>query len=85
MDNYVLLMPFLDESANFSNGFAMGQLWEKMSNNEEFENHSVRQENGEQVELMANHFGYNFSLTEYDEEWLLFTGKPIDISKLNTL
>lgn len=82
MEGYVLMMPFLDESPNFCNGFAMGQMWEKMSNSEEFERHAVQQANGGQVELMAAHFGYEYALTEYDEEWLLFTGKPVDISTI---
>jgi hypothetical protein len=85
MKNYALLMPFLDGSQSFCNGFAVGLMWERMTKSESFKNHSVYKGNKEQVDLMCEHFGYEWEFKEYNEEWLILNASPIDISGATNL
>lgn len=77
-----LLMPFLDESNSYTNGFEVGLLWEKMSNGETFSNQLIHDENVDQIKLMCDHFGYEYSITSTTEDWAYLTASPVNISAL---
>jgi hypothetical protein len=83
--NSTLLMPFVDESENFTNGFECGQLWEKMTNDAVFENQLIHSENKEQIILMLVHFGYEYKIVDCgDGCWCFLSGNPINISSVLT-
>lgn len=83
MDKNILLMPFVDQSENFTNGFECGQIWEQMIEEKEISNRPVHSVNVKQIELMCEHFGYEFSVTDCEDGcWHFLTCKPIDISNL---
>lgn len=81
-DDNILLMPFYDESQSFTNGFACGIIWEMMSENKEIDNRAIQAENEEQVKLMCEHFGYDYTISG-DDVWIFLTAKPINIDSLN--
>lgn len=78
-----LLVPFVDESHSFTNGFECGMIWELMSNNVFIEDKPVHNENLEQIKLIAEHFGYDYSLKDgEDGSWHFLSGKPISIDSV---
>jgi hypothetical protein len=85
IDKTYLLMPFLDEGENFTNGFECGQLWEKMSKDEVITSKLVHSVNCNQIELMCEHFGYEYEMMDcLDGCWHYLTCKPIDINQFKT-
>jgi len=66
MDN-VLLMPFIDDSENFTNGFECGQIWEKISQGEILEKYLCHSENEEQIKMICESFGVKYSFEEAKE------------------
>lgn len=83
MSKDILLMPFVDESSSFTNGFECGQIWEEMTQGKEFSKRLVHTENIEQINLMADHFGYVIEVETNCDCWSYITGQPIDISFLH--
>jgi len=84
--DYVLLMDFLDESESFSNGFAMGILWNRCSNLEFINSHHVSLDNFNQAIKILEHHGYNFDYVEnyqLDTPSFFFTASPIPLSDLS--
>lgn len=66
MEQNTLLMPFLDESESFTNGFECGQIWQRISEGETFEKQLIHTENKEQVEMICRSFGVDFGIVEYN-------------------
>jgi hypothetical protein len=84
MGNNILIMPFLDNSESFCYGFECGILWCRMNNNDVFEQALIHSSNVAQVRLMAEHHGYDYSISEAGEGWAYLSGKPVDISQALT-
>ncbi len=78
----VLLMPFLTDDPIFTEGFECGMLWEKMKNSESFDLLPIHVANIKQIELICHHFGYEYKINSYDDEWSQLTANPVDISNL---
>jgi hypothetical protein len=51
-EEYKIVMPFVDESDSFTNGFECGQIWEQMKFGMTI-NRMVHKTNKEQIEMMA--------------------------------
>lgn len=73
-DNYSLVMPFLDDSESFTNGFEVGQLWESFKINGCPESICVHTKNVEQMRLVAAHYNHDMDIMKTDyEEWTQVT------------
>lgn len=79
---YNLVMPFLDESESYCNGFEVGQFWERMKNGEEIASQPVHAANKKQLRLCCEYYGYESNFTEMDADWILFSAQHIDITDL---
>jgi hypothetical protein len=79
MEKNTLLMPFLDESESFTNGFECGQIWQRVSEGETFDKQLIHTENKEQIEMICRSFGVDFGIIEYNETWAYLTVKPIQL------
>lgn len=79
MEQNTLLMPFLDESESFTNGFECGKIWQMVSEGETFENQLIHAENKEQIEMICRSFGVEFGIVEHDETWSYLTVKSIQL------
>lgn len=76
-------MPFVDQGESFTHGFECGQIWEEMTESKEIENKPVHSVNVEQIEMMCEHFGYQFTLIDCEDGcWHYFIAKPINISNI---
>ena len=82
--NNTLLMPFIDESESFTNGFECGQIWEKISQGETLEKYLCHSENEEQIKMICESFGVEYHFEEarekgkssiYSTGWLYLTVK----------
>lgn len=62
-----LLMPFIDNSESFTNGFECGQIWEKISQGETLDNYLCHTENEEQIILICESFGVSYKFEEVRE------------------
>lgn len=80
MKDYVCLMPFLDASESFVNGWECGTIWDAMTRGEAFKGKVVHTANKDQLTMMADHHGYECSFEAIDETWISFTAQPVDIS-----
>lgn len=70
MENtYSLIMPFLDDSESFTNGFEVGQIWQAFKLGAPPENITVHTKNIDQFNLIAQYYKYDIISipTEYDE------------------
>ena len=79
-----LLMPFTDSSESFTNGFECGQIWEHLQRDEYHTAMVVHSANCEQIKLICEHFGYDFTLVDNEDGWHIFSCRHIDISGLRT-
>lgn len=76
-----IIMPFIDQSQNFTNGFECGQIWERMERGEKFDKYLMHPDNQLQVEMMCKRFLYKGTI-EISGEWAFLTAE-IDLSKTN--
>lgn len=75
-----LLMPFIDESENFVNGFECGQIWQQMSLGLEIDNRPVHNNNLKQIEMIANNHGYEITFENANDDfWHYLSAKPVNI------
>lgn len=76
-----LLMPFIDESESFTNGFECGQIWQRVSEGETFEKQLIHTENRRQIEMICELFGVDYSIKEAEHlpEWSYLTVNKITI------
>lgn len=63
-----LLMPFIDESESFTNGFECGQIWEKISQGETLEKYLCHDENEEQIKMICESFGVEYYFEQAKEK-----------------
>lgn len=68
-----LLMPFVDESESFTNGFECGQIWEILSKGESITDKWIHQENTKQVEMMCRRFMYSCTIEYVSDGWSKLT------------
>ncbi len=79
MEENTLLMPFLDDSENFTLGFETGQIWVKVESGEILENYLFHTKNIKQVELIMKSFLSDFDIEVTNEDWSLLDMKRIEI------
>lgn len=72
---YGLLMPFKDESHQFTYGFECGQMWEQLKMNKKFDHYLFHIKNKEQVEMMCRRFHYSFLVETIDDTWCYLTAE----------
>ncbi len=84
--NNTLLMPFIDESESFTNGFECGQIWEKISQGEILEKYLCHSENEEQIKMICESFGVKYHFEEakergkssiYSSGWMYLSTKSV--------
>lgn len=73
----MLLMPFIDESPSFTNGFECGQVWQMIEEGETIERRLVHVENIEQIKLICRSFGVECGIDIADDTWCYLTVKSI--------
>lgn len=71
--NNTLLMPFIDSSESFTNGFECGQIWQRISEGESFDRQLVHLDNQKQIEMICESFGVGFTIESANEEWAYLT------------
>lgn len=79
MEENTLLMPFLDESESFTNGFECGIIWNKIEEGEILDKHLIHCENIKQIEMICSSFGVDFGIEIVNDEWAYLTVKAIEI------
>lgn len=72
-----LLMPFIDESESFTNGFECGIIWNKIGEGEILESHLIHTGNIKQIEMICQSFGVDFGIEEVGDGWSYLTTKSI--------
>lgn len=72
-----LLMPFLNESLDFVLGFEAGQIWEQIIEGNMIDNKIFHSKQIEQIELICESFGCNYSIREIDDTFSSLTVIPI--------
>lgn len=70
------MMPFIDDSASFVNGFEVGQLWASFKMGDVPESSTVHTANVEQLRLVAEHYRYDMFVEPTEiSEWTQLTFK----------
>lgn len=72
-----LLMPFIDETPSFTNGFECGQVWQRISEGDTIEKQLIHCENIEQIRLICRSFGVECGIDIADDTWAYLTVKSI--------
>jgi hypothetical protein len=92
MSDWGLIIEFTDGSESFTNGFELGQIFEKLKSNKGetfdfgFEDGTcVHRQNLEVIERTARHFGYIISKKEtIDEDWTKIMLEPFRLKLVET-
>lgn len=74
MNESNLIMPFVDESPEFVNGFECGQIWEKLKAGHSFCGYLIHTENSAQVQMICDYYAVpcNINVNKDDSTWSLF-------------
>lgn len=70
-----LLMPFLTDSPEFTQGFECGMIWEKIKAGECFDYHPIHTANADQMNLIGEALGAVVEVTPGDDTWSFITVK----------
>lgn len=72
--DYGMLMPFIDESHEFVNGFECGQIWEKLKIGNTFCGYMVHTENSAQIQMICDYYVVpcKIMVNKDDPGWSLF-------------
>jgi hypothetical protein len=76
-DRNTLLMPFLDKSENFTNGFECGIVWNKIEEGETLERHLIHEENIHQIEMICKSFGVEAEIEVTENGWAYLTLRSV--------
>lgn len=79
MHDNILIMPFIDESESFVNGFEAGQIWELLQAGEMIESRPCHLSNKEQIKMICELFNCNYMIEDIADGWAILTVKPIVI------
>lgn len=69
MEDFTLLMRFVDESPSFVHGYECGRMWEWFDRHMEFDNYLFHTANTEQIRMMCIRFHYTCRIDYIDETW----------------
>ncbi len=71
---HILVMPFLDDTQSFTNGFKVGQIWERFKLGVQPDTDTIQTSMIEQVRLVAQYYKFDMIVdpTDYDE-WTFVT------------
>lgn len=71
MDTNFLIMPFVDESPEFVNGFECGQIWEKLKNGGSLVGYTIHTENSAQMQMICDYYKVpcKINVHKSDPEW----------------
>jgi hypothetical protein len=72
-----LLMPFIDESESFTNGFECGIIWNKIGEGDMLDRHLIHTENIKQIEMICRSFGIEPEIEVVENGWAYLTTKSI--------
>lgn len=75
MSDFTMVMPFIDQSDKFCQGFECGQIWEQMKMNKNFDHYLFNVKNKDQIEMMCRRFNYSFMIETMDEWWCYLTAE----------
>ncbi len=67
MDNYSLIMPFVDQSNSFTFGFACGQIWETMKMGKKIEGFLFIDKCRQQIEMICQANNYSYRIECIDD------------------
>lgn len=77
-DTYGLILAFDSDDPEFTRGFELGQLWERLERDNYLHQPLVHAANAEMFIRMAEAKGLPFSAEPVDDEWMSITiGTPI--------
>lgn len=77
-----LLMPFINGSHEFVHGFEIGQLWEMIKECKAIQSRPVHKSNEDQIRLMCETMGCDYTLEPLDETWSTLTVLQISVESL---
>lgn len=72
-----LLMPFLNESHDYTLGFEAGQIWEIICEGNIVENKPFHTSQRDQIILMCETIGCNYEINKLDDVWSSLVVKSI--------
>jgi hypothetical protein len=75
MSDYDIVMPFVDGSSSYVNGYECGAIAEKMEHGEVFESRLVHTANIEQLKMLAKRQHYTVTFDIFDQTWTGMTGQ----------
>lgn len=64
-----LLMPFVNETKDFTLGFECGIIWQKIQAGEPIDQFLFHVSNARQVAMICKHFDVRFDIKNVDETW----------------
>lgn len=73
MSSYKMIMEFIDESENFSNGFECGIIWNRLCMKKKIFEHPVRLDNSAQIQMLCDSVGAKCEITATKDGWALLT------------
>lgn len=68
-----LIMPFTNDEHSFTLGFEGGMIWGRLSSGECFDNHLFHNENIDQVKLICEAHGADYTITGFCDGWSYLT------------
>lgn len=68
-----LLMPFINQSPVFVEGFECGQIWEKIQSGECLDYYPVHKNNVNQIKMIGEALGAAIQVSEGDDTWSFIT------------
>lgn len=73
-----LIMPFINQHADFAYGFECGRLWGMLEHKEDVTNFLINSENKAQAEMMLKRFGYLYTMDMLDTGWIILNATQIE-------
>lgn len=79
MSDNILLMPFINDSKNFTLGYESATIFEKVQNGETLTDYLFHSENIKQVEIIMKTLLSEFDIEQVNDDWALLNMKSIEI------
>ncbi len=79
MSDNILLMPFVNDTKDFTLGYEAGIIFEKVQNGETLTNYMFHRDNIEQVEIIMKTLLSEFKIEIVNEDWAILNMKKLTL------
>lgn len=76
--DFVMLIPFIDQSHSFVHGFECGTIWQMLVDRKEIKDKTIHTASIEQFEMMCEALKYKSVITTIDLTWSTLTATPLE-------